>query len=206
MSSTAATIADLAEQLCDPRQHVERVPYWDKNRNKKHREWRTVQPGLLEQLHQAAVEPVDGRTEPGPKRVQGSRPPLALEALSTHSAISAYAARWCWSLELDLRDTTEANVRAIVGAAATMDSDTIDTLAAEMRQWLRWAAVATGWRAPLFAPRVACPACDQVGKLRINLAAQAAHCRACQATWAADDGSIYLLGEHVRLATDRVAA
>ncbi|GAA3765634.1 DUF7341 domain-containing protein [Micromonospora maritima] len=204
--ATITTITGLAEQLCDPGQHVERIPYWDDNRNRKFREWRTVQPGLLAQLHQAAVEPTSGTTEPGPRTVPRSRPPLALEALSTHAAICTHAAHWCTSLNLDLRDTVEANIRALVGAAPGLDDDDLQLLARELRTWRRWAAVATGWIAPLYQPHVPCPACHTTGKLRINLTAQAAHCRACQATWAADDGSIFALGEYVTSRTERVTA
>lgn len=199
---TITTITALAEQLCDPRHHVERVPYWDRNRNRKFREWRTTQPGLLRQLHEAAVEPVDGLNEPGPRNTPGSRPPLALEALSTHTAITAYAARWCWSLKVDQRDTVEDNIRALVGRAPTLDDDDLALLAVDLRQWHRWASVATGWIAPLYAPHVPCPACKVKGKLRVNLHAQVAHCRACQATWAADDGSIFILGAYIQQHTD----
>ncbi|MEU4399765.1 DUF7341 domain-containing protein [Micromonospora orduensis] len=204
--ATLTTITTLAAALTDGGPHIERVPYWDDNRNKKHREWRTVQPGLLTQLHQAAVEPAEGRTEPGPRSVPGSRPPLALEALSTHAAICTHVAHWCTSLQLALRDTVEANIRALVGAAPGLDGEDLDLLAVEIRTWHRWASVATGWTAPLFAPHVPCPACQTVGKLRVNLSAQAAHCRACQATWASDDGSLYALGEYIQAHTSRKVA
>ncbi|MFG2165533.1 DUF7341 domain-containing protein [Micromonospora chersina] len=202
---TLTTLSQHAEALCDPRHHVERIPYWDTNRNKKHREWRTTQPGLLRQLHDSATDPVrslEGGRRPHP----GSRPPLALEALSTHTAITAYAARWCWSLKLDLRDTTEENIRALTGKAPALDDDDLALLASDVRQWYRWASVATGWIAPLYQPHVPCPACQTVGKLRVNLTAQAAHCRNCQATWASDDGSLYKLGDYVQQHTDRKAA
>ncbi|MDH6460132.1 hypothetical protein M2302_000283 [Micromonospora sp. A200] len=205
-NTTITTITGLAEQLCDPRHHVERVPYWDTNRNRKFREWRTTQPGLLSQLHEAAVEPVDGLNEPGPRRTPGSRPPLALEALSTHTAIAAYTARWCWSLRVDLRDTVEDNIRAMVGRAPTLDDGELTALASEMRQWYRWAATATRWIAPPFEPHVPCPSCEKTGKLRVNLHAQVAHCRGCQNTWAADDGSIFALGEYIQAHTSRKAA
>ncbi|MGK5737262.1 DUF7341 domain-containing protein [Micromonospora sp. URMC 103] len=206
-NATLTTITTLAEQLCDPRHHVERIPYWDTNRNRKYREWRTTQPGLLAQLHEAAVEPADARNDPGPRSVPGSRPPLALEALSTHMAITAYAAHWCWSLKIDQRDTVEANIRALVGKAPTLDDDALTALASEMRRWTHWAAVASRWVAPPFEPHVPCPACQAVGKLRVNLRAQIAHCRGCQNTWAADDGSIFHLGEYIQAhANNRQAA
>jgi hypothetical protein len=204
--ATLTTITGLADALCDPHHHVERVPYWDRNRNKKYREWRTTQPGLLRQLHEAAVEPVQTLAEAGARPHPASRPPLALEALSTHAAITAYAARWCWSLKLDQRDTVEANIRALIGAAAGLDDDDLALLAQELRQWYRWASVATGWTAPAYSPHVPCPACEQVGKLRVNLHAQIAHCRNCQNTWAGDDGSIFALGEYIAAHTNRRAA
>lgn len=204
--ATITTITGLAEQLCDDGLHVERVRYWDKHRNEKYREWRTVQPGLLAQLHQAAVAPAEGQTEPGPRSVPQSRPPLALEALSTHAAICTHVHHWCWSLNLAPRDTVEGNIRALVGAAPNLDDDDLALLTVELRTWHRWASVATHWISPPFQPHVPCPACAVVGKLRVNLTAQAAHCRACQATWASDDGSLYTLGEYIRAHTNRVAA
>ncbi|GLZ62861.1 hypothetical protein [Micromonospora sp. NBRC 107095] len=204
--ATITTITGLAAALCDTGQHTERVPYWDDNRNKKYREHRTIQPGLLAQLHQAAVEPAAGRTEPGPRSVPQSRPPLALEALSTHAAICTHVHHWCWSLGLTPRDTVEGNIRALVGAAPTLDGDDLTLLTVELRTWHRWASVATGWTTPLYQPHVPCPACQTVGKLRINLHTQAAHCRACQATWGSDDGSLYKLGEYVQAHTNRKVA
>jgi hypothetical protein len=201
-------IADLAAELCDTRTHVERYAAWDRNRNRKIREWRTVQPGLLAQLY-ACVTPSGGRVESGPRPLPGSRPPLALEALSVYRTITVATIRWCWSLSEDLRDSPEGNIRAMVGATARpAQHDVAVVLLAEMRQWRRWAAVATGWQSPDFTPRAPCPACAMVGQLRINLSAQVAQCRACQATWtgADGDGTIRLLAEHVRCATDRVAA
>ncbi|MCG5460834.1 hypothetical protein MED01_004260 [Micromonospora sp. MED01] len=204
--TTITAITGLAEQLCDPHHHVERVRYWDKNRNEKHREWRTTQPGLLQQLHDAAVEPVQATADTGPRPTPGSRPPLALEALSTHAAICTHVHHWCWSLNLNPRNTVEGNLRALIGATGQLDDDDLTLLAVELRTWHRWASVATGWTAPLFAPHVPCPACHTTGQLRVNLTAQAAHCRACQATWASDDGSIYHLGAYIQAHTSRKAA
>ncbi|MET8265951.1 hypothetical protein ABZU92_18385 [Micromonospora arida] len=203
---TITAITGLAEQLCDPHHHVERVRYWDNNRNQKFREWRTTQPGLLQQLHDAAVEPVHATADAGPRPTPGSRPPLALEALSTHATICTHVAHWCTSLNLTLRGTVEANLHALVGATPNLDDDDLQYLATELRRWHRWASVATGWTAPLFAPHVPCPACQVTGQLRVNLTAQAAHCRACQATWASDDGSLYALGEYMQARGQRVAA
>ena len=204
--ATLTTITRLAEALCDAGLHVERVRYWDNNRNEKYREWRTTQPGLLRQLHDGAVDPVRAPSDTGPRPTPGSRPPLALEALSTHAAICTHVGHWCFSLNLALRDTVEANIRALVGAAPNLDDDDLTALTVEVRTWHRWASVATGWTAPLFAPHVPCPACQVVGQLRVNLTAQAAHCRACQATWASDDGSLYRLGEYIQAHTERRAA
>ncbi|WP_371409753.1 hypothetical protein OG423_14200 [Micromonospora zamorensis] len=204
--ATITTITVLAAALTDGGPHIERVRYWDTNRNEKYREWRTTQPGLLQQLHEAAVDPVRATTDAGPRPTPGSRPPLALEALSTHAAICTHVHHWCWSLQLAPRDTVEDNIRALVGAAPALDDDDLAALTVEIRTWHRWASVATHWISPPFQPHVPCPACHTTGQLRVNLTAQAAHCRACQATWASDDGSLYALGEYIQAHTERRAA
>jgi hypothetical protein len=43
-------LRDVADQLTEPHIHSEPVTVWDVNRNRKIRQHRTVQPGLLAQL------------------------------------------------------------------------------------------------------------------------------------------------------------
>lgn len=198
-------IRDVADALTEPHIHSEPIRTWV-NRNLKIRHHRTVQPGLLAQLYQAIVFVTSGFDGPAGSP-PGSRPPLAVEALSRHDTISMAVLRWCTSLSLATRASAESNIRALVGAAASLDHDTARALLDEMRQWLRWCAVMTGWETIYRPAGVACPVvdCGQVNTLRINLTAKTAMCRACSATWSDDDGSVAVLADYIRQRTDRVS-
>lgn len=187
--------------LCDPHPHVEPIHDTDRHRNRRvRRVWITTQPGLLTQLA-AVILPTNEQAEGG-SGAFGSRPPLHIEALSRYAAIQVGAVRWAWSLRQEIRDTTESQMRGLIGAAPTLDDPTLDALVDEVRQWRRWCAVMTAWESPAYAPHVPCPACGKVGALRINLAARTAMCTACPAGW--DPDTIGVLAEHVRNA--RIAA
>jgi hypothetical protein len=199
-------ITNLADELTEPHIHTEPVLYWDDNRNRKTRHHRTIRPGLLAELYQSVIPASCGPDAPT-GGVPGSRPPLAVEALSRHDEISMAVLRWCTSLNLTSRAGAESNVRALVGAAANLDRDTATALLSEMRQWRRWCAVLTGWE-NLYQPAgVPCPVvdCGKSNTLRINLTAQTAMCRACAATWSGDDGTITVLASYIRTRTDRAA-
>lgn len=207
ISATTLTVADIAavaDELTEPHQHIERIPYWNGSRNKKIRVHTTIQPGLLAQLHASVADPVRDAEHLGGRQTPASRPPLALEALSKHVAIVIGVTRWCWSLRLEIRDTAESNIRALVGKASELDTETRRALYDEMRLWRRWAAVMTGWESDLFEPRVACPVCDKVGTLRVNLKAKQAFCNNidCAAGWSDEDGSLYVLADHIRLRSE----
>jgi hypothetical protein len=189
-------IREVADDLSEPHQHTERIRIWDGNRNPKYRTHTTTQPGLLRQLWEC-VHPAGTVAEGSIGGSFGSRPPLALEALSRHTVIGIAVLRWCRSLDLKVRKSVESNIRALVGAAGALDDDTARLLLAEMRQWRRWAAVLTGWEKVLTLYRVPCPVCEQPGTLRINLTNATAMCRHCSSTWADDDGSIQVLARHV---------
>lgn len=197
-------ITEVADQLTEPYMHSEPIAYWDDNRNRKTRHYRTLQPGLLAQLYQAVVFVASGDSVAGGP--PGSRPPLAVEALSRHDTISMAVLRWCTSLSLATRVSVESNIRALVGAAGGLDSDTARALLVEMRQWLRWCLVMTGWESVYRPAGVPCPVvdCEQVNTLRINLTTKTAMCRACESTWIDEDGGLAVLAEHIRLRTDRV--
>lgn len=201
-----ATIAALADELCDPHQHTERVPYWDHSRHRRYREHRTVQPGLLAQLHELwetasriQLTDDDGAGRPIPT----SRPPASIDAASVHVQVTTAAARWCWSLQLQLRDTVESNIRALVGAAGTLDDETRTALADEMATWCAMASALTGWTAPPYRPHVPCPGCGRAGKLRINLRRHVGACLACGLGW--DGDGLHQLADYVRAATEVVA-
>lgn len=201
-------LADLADQLCDPRQHTERIRTWDHNRNDHWRTHTTTQPGLLAQLHHAAIDPSNPDTGTHTRGALRSRPPLALEALSRHAVITIAATRWAWSMRLPVRDTVESNIRALVGAAANLDPDDTQLLLSEMRQWQRWCAVLTGWETLYQPAHVTCPIedCQTRNSLRINLTNTTAMCRACGAAWDGTDGSIAALADHIRIHTEGNAA
>lgn len=196
-----ADIAAVADELTDVRKHREPFEVWSPSRHRVKRWHETTVPGLLAQLRAAFVPGRAEQVESG-SGVPGSRPPLHLEAISRHTVITVGAARWMWSLELTQRETVEANVRALVGAAGAMDSDAQAALLTELRRWRTWCAVLTGWETPPFRPHVACPVCDTMDSLVIRLDTSKAYCRDmdCLSTW--DASSIGVLGEYIRRKTE----
>lgn len=188
----------VADELTEPRPHVSRVPYWDDNRNRKFREHRTTLPGLLAQLYDAAMEPPVTSQEGSSRTKPSSRPPLALEALSTYEDVAAGALRWVRLIKLDPRVTPQSNIRAIVGEAGRFDLDTLEAAYVEMRTWRRWAAVMTGWEHAVFRPRISCPACGSRGSIRVNTEQQLAFCNQCQHDWEGD--ALVEMAEGIRLA------
>lgn len=199
------TLADLAEELCDGRQHVERIPYWDTNRNRKYHVHKVVLPGLLQQMADLFIP---SSNPDGGSTAATSKPPVNWAALADHMTIAADVAKWCLDLGIPQRDTVEGNIRALVGAAGNLDSDTRDRLTRDMRRWHRIAEYITGWRTPPAEVRAPCPALNDEGReckartLRVNLATSEAYCATCGTTW--DHTNIGLLAETVR-AYNRVA-
>jgi hypothetical protein len=202
-------IREVADALTEPHLHSEPIPYWDNNRNRKFRRHQTVQPGLIAQLYESVI-PASSGADPAASGVPGSRPgsrpPLAVEALSRHDTIAVAVLRWCRSLHITVRVSVESNVRALVGASAVFDDDTARVLLSELRQWQRWCSVLTGWENVYRPAGVPCPAvdCGKVNSLRINLTTKTAMCRACGAAWSDDDGTLGLLGNYICTVTDRV--
>ena len=212
MASSLQDIADVADELTDPHPHLEKIYTTTTSRHRRLTHLhKTVQPGLLTQVRDAVL-PAATQDADGHRGIPRSRPPLQLEALSLLVVIEIGAARWCWSVHLDQRDTAESNIRALVGAAATLDSDTQAALLDELRRWRTWCAVMTGWQSPLYQPHAPCPHCDQRGTLRVNLARQSAFCTT--KTWSPERGehlwcatwnpaTIGVLADHIRATTDR---
>lgn len=203
MADVLAAIRDTADDLTEPHQHRERIRDWDSNRNAKYRVHTTTQPGLITQLGQAVTH-TNGVTEGSFGGGYGSRPPLALEALSRHLAITVQVMDWCAHLGLTVRATVESNIRALVGAAATLDHDDARALLSDLRRWRGWCAVLTGWEKLHQPAGVACLVvdCAQVNTLRINLTNKTAMCRACGSTWAEHDGSLGILAKHINAVTN----
>jgi len=196
-------IATIADTLTEPHFNRERYEVWDSNRHKKVRHHTTVLPGLLAQLYQSVIPAGCSSGEPQASSIPASRPPLAVEALSCHDEISMAVLAWCEDLGLALRASVESNVRALVGAAGHLDHDLQKRLLADLRRWRGWSAVLVGWENVLVLRGATCPLpdCEQTGTLRVNLTAERAACRACGATWSSEDGSIQVLGEHIKTST-----
>lgn len=172
-----AEIAALAEELCDPHRHTERVEEWDRNRNRKVRTYVTTQQGLLKQLRDIAAMGLkvgSGCGSGGGK--PGSKPPGMFEALARHVYIVVEAGRWCDTVGLPQRDAVEGNIRALVGRAPSLDDQHLARLHKEVRFWRAQAATATGWETPPYTPPVPCPVCSRLGTVRINMAERSAYC------------------------------
>lgn len=199
-------IAELAEELCDARQHTERIHEWTKARNRKlTKVYITVQAGLIEQLRDAITAAVAPDDEGGRHGIPASRPPLLLEALARHIAISTAVNEWIHWLQLENRPTVEANIRALVGAAPTMDNLGRHAILADLRRWRTWAAVMSGWATAPLQPHVACPNpdCATMSSLRVYPDRKAGFCVACQHIWDDRDGTINLLARYIKTETAR---
>lgn len=203
MTDMLNQITNLADELTDSRLHREPIYTWTETRNRKATTaLTTIQPGLLEQLREA-IYPSSGSSEEHSTRpIPASKPPLLLEALGHHMAISMGANRWIWSLHLTNRGTPEANIRTLVGAAGNLDSDTLPVLLADLRRWRNWAAVMTGWATPPMTPRVPCPNCAKLSTLRIVAERRSALCSGCDHVWDDTDSSIDALAQWVARHTD----
>lgn len=198
-----ADIADLAEQLCDPHQHTERIWDTDQHRNRRmRRAYTTTQDGLLTQLAQAMTDAAKA-DDTAVRGVPRSRPPGSWEALATHAHITTAVARWCWDLGMPQRNTVEANIRGLVGRAPTLSRQELADLAADLRAWHHRAAVMTGWATPAYAPTAPCPTCEAPSTLRVNLARQSALCVDCGATWTPD--TIGVLARYIATVTAQPA-
>jgi hypothetical protein len=194
-------VSDLlaaADELTDPRRHVEVISGWTKSRNRKTIRRVTTIPSLLAQLADAVI--------PGETYIENdssrpgfrSTPPARLDAIDRLLAIEAGAARWVTSVGLTLRQDAAGNIRALVGISAQLDSDTVEALYTEITNWRAWAATVTGWQTPPWRPRVPCPVCDKLGSLRIRLDRKTAVCMDCGEGWDEPTGTIFLLADYIR--------
>lgn len=205
-----ADIAGAADALTEPTRHVEQIPYWDTNRNKKFRRQETVTPSLLQHLADMA-EPGAAPDRPGTRSIPASRPPLVLRAVSLLASISYGAA---WRLHdnegrprVQVRATVEANIRAIVGIAPRLDSDEQQQVRRELRSWRYQAEIVVGWRSePIAIAGVPCPAIvldpatglERECRARTLVATQdpaRARCVECGAEW--DENTIGELARHI---------
>lgn len=201
-------IRDTADALTDSALHRQPIRDWDHNRNPRIRYHETRQPGLLTQLAHA-IHPTNSLTDnPTSAGKPGSRPPLALEALSTHHEITWHAKLWCTTLGLPVTASVESNIRRLASKAMSFDEPAGRTLLADLRRWRRWCLVMTGWEKVTDLRGVTCPliTCRQPGTLRINLTTASALCRACGSTWSQDDHTLNGLIDYVEKCATKGAA
>lgn len=200
-------IAELAEELCDPRQHTERIYGWTRQRNRKViKLHKTIQPGLITQLRDAVHTPAglaDDQTQRS--RATLSRPPLQLEALARLMDIALLSNEWIHHIRAVNRGPIESNIHALVGAAPGLDRDQQHQLLHDLRRWRGWAAVLSGWALPPFQPMVTCPnpECGKLGTLRIVAERQTATCGECRHIWDDTDGSIRMLARYIAAENSR---
>lgn len=192
-------IAETADALTEPTRHAEPITDWTEQRNRTTRRvWVTDQPSLLDQLA-AAVIPGEVYVDPQGPAAKGqprSTPNARLDAVDRLLAIEAAAATWCLTLRLELRERPDSNIRALVGAAGSTDSDTQERLLRDMRTWRLWAATVAGWHVPAWRPNAPCMFCSARDVLRVRLDKGTACCVGCGAVW--DRGEIDELAEFVR--------
>lgn len=182
MTNIQTDIANLAEELCDPRQHSEPIYGWSASRHRiKVKDHITIHPGLLVQLQEAIAPLLGGLGEGGARGVPKSTPPLQLDALDRYLDIEVKALGWCQIFGVTPRANLAGTVRRLVGVP---HGDRSGDLRADLRRWRNWSATLAGWEA-VFSPDAACPVstCQKRGALRINLLRQTAFCTECRCWW-----------------------
>lgn len=197
-----AQVTEHVHVLVDARRHTEPVWVWV-GRNRKLRAYTTDQPSLLDQLRAVADEPTVEDPTGAARPVPGSRAPGGQDALDRLIAIE-HAVTW-WTadhLHRDLRPTVEDNLRLLAGASTRMEDPDLRRLAGDVKRWHGWAATLTGWQTPPWRPRAACPLCARLGTLIVHLDEKRAYCSGCAEVWSEEDGSIGLLADHIRQASD----
>ena len=104
------------------------------------------------------------------------------------------------SLTLDLK----SDMRRLVGIPWARGE--MRALDSDVRLWLVWCRVLTGWDTPAWQPNAKCPVCGIRGTLRIRLDRHTACCieSSCRAAW--DEDTIEYLATHVRLSTSGLPA
>lgn len=151
---------------------------------------------LLDQLAQA-MEP--GGLGADGHRVPSSQPPARLDAIDRLRDITVMVQWWVLVGGVPMYRDVKHDMRRLVGVA--WQPGEIRALDRDVRLWLTWCRVLTGWDSPAWSPNAKCPACGMRGTLRIRLDRRMACCveSTCRAGWDAD--TIGYLAEAVRLAT-----
>lgn len=154
-------------------------------------------PSLLEQLAESVSGNSTGNSDDGPRGIFASGAPVSLEAIDRHRAIAAECRDWLARTGTAPRGNLGADVRALPGAAARLDTDAVAELAGRARAWVCWARTMAGWDSAPWSPDSPCPVCSVHGALRVRLSARTGMCVDCGAYW--DRSSIEKLAEFVRL-------
>lgn len=152
---------------------------------------------LLDQLVEAVSQ--SGGVGADGHRIPESQPPARLDALDRYRAIEGAVAVRLAQGGVRLAGDLKADMRRLVGVA--WDDSEMDAVDKDVRRWLSWCRVLTGWETPAFAPNAKCPACGMRGTLRVRLDRRTACCvePGCDAVW--DPETIDALAEYVRLST-----
>lgn len=200
-------LADNVRDLAEHYRHEERRPHtWSPARHRVEQPpWVTWHAPLLVQLYQVAQSAMGGEFVGGRARSGQSSGPAGLFALAQLDVIRRGVARWYGRLELTSRGDLIADLRGLVGAAASADHSTGQRLAADVARWRLSCLTLTGWRTS-YRPPAPCPHCDRMpgtvdGKpvgLRVRLDKSTARCMTedCGAHWS--QATIGVLAEHVR--------
>lgn len=155
----------------------------------------TRHPSLLDQLRAAGTA---GRGEDA--AMTGgyeSRPAARLEAVDVLRGIASDADDWIVrKFTAEPRLTLEDNLRELVGLAGGADKGVQHSLARAASGWTTRARVVTGWDSAPWRPNAGCPACENVGGLRVRLEEHAAACLQCGETWSPD--RIGILADYLR--------
>ena len=192
-----ARLTAAIDELVEPRTHTERFTR-DTGHGPITHHWQTHVASLLDQLRQA-VTPGSSIDLDNGHAIPASRPTASIEALDTLEAITVEVTRLITYTGPRPRPDLEANLRGLLGTAASSDDDTQTYLAGLAERWLSRAKVLTGWEIPPWKPANSCPLCDARHSLRVRGITDIevhACCVACGETWTPT--TIGLLAEHMR--------
>lgn len=189
-------LLDIVDAMVNARRVVERVPWWDRNRNRKFRTHATVLPPLLTALADAACP--GGPTSDEQDSVRHpptSRPPIVLDAVDRLLAIQSGTTRWLNRCDLPGRARLVDDLRQLAAHSARMHSTDLALLVIDARSWRVWAEVAVHERGSSWTPDAPCPCCEKRNVLRVRPDAERAYCSRCEAVW--DGDTITILARHV---------
>ena len=170
--------------------------------NKTH--WNKV-PALIHQL-EGARDILGSEGEEGGRGAPTSKPATRLEAIDMLALINRETAAWLTTLGATTIPTdTIRRLLRLNGLHPSTQGDERDRLEHDVKSWWHQARIVTGWDMPAFKPKGAtCPACEAKDTLRVKLDGALCVEAKCRARW--DASQVGLLGEHVRIELERLAA